>query len=106
MGGGTQGQANGMEERRAVIHLTQTPRVAMSLPPDLQRVPYRPSHGLGWYLSTGVIESMRPLREDTCKEDRFPKQRSIHTKGESVGSTLRKADTHVGRESSNGGFRP
>lgn len=69
LSGGTQGQANGMEERRAVICLTQTPRMAKSLPPDLQEVLHRPSHVLCWHLPTGVIEIMRPLRE-TCKKDR------------------------------------
>lgn len=63
-----------MEEPRAVICLTQTPRMAKSLPPDLSELPQRPSHGLCF--STGGIEIMRPLRE-TGKKDRSQKQRSV-----------------------------
>lgn len=76
-GWGTQGQANGMEERRAVIRLTQTPRMAKGLALD-QEVTYRPSHVLCWYLSTGGIEIMKPLR-DTCKGDRFQSRGAYKT---------------------------
>lgn len=86
-----------MEERRAVLCLTQTPRMAKSLPPDPQEVTHRPSHVLCWYLSRGVTEIMKPLRE-TCKKDRFQSRGAYKTKCEPVTSTSRKAYIHWKRK--------